>query len=93
MRRIAFAALLVVVVASCGYRPVFIDRPVVQPHFGGAPPRIAQIRGQGQSITFCREVSRSRCDVQTCKGRGLDLVTFSCSGANVARCEIGKGGC
>lgn len=92
MRRIVFTALLVLAVTSCGYRPAFVDRPVVQPHLGSVPPRAAQMMS-GQSLTFCREVGRSRCDVQTCKGRGLDLVTFSCNGAKVARCEVGKGGC
>ncbi|HYC88412.1 MAG TPA: hypothetical protein VEO54_04305 [Thermoanaerobaculia bacterium] len=91
MRRIIFAAVLFAFVASCGYRPVFIDRPVIQPSIGSVAPRIAQIKGhQG---TACREIGRSRCDLQTCKGRGLDLVTVSCGGAKVSRCELGKGGC
>ena len=91
MRRIVFAALLFVLVASCGYRPVFIDRPVIQPGFGSVPPRIAQMKGH--QLVACREIGRSRCDLQTCKGRGMDLVTVSCGGAKVSRCELGKGGC
>ena len=93
MRRIAIAALFFLALASCGYRPVYIDRPVVQPHLGSAPPRIAQIKPQGQSLTLCREISRSHCDTATCKGRAMDLVTLSCGGSKVSRCEIGKGGC
>ena len=93
MRRIVLAAAVFTALASCGYRPMVGDRPVVQPHFGGAPPRIAQIRGQGQSLTFCRETSRARCDTATCKGRAMDLVTYTCSGGRVTRCEIGRGGC
>jgi hypothetical protein len=93
MRRIATAALFFLALASCGYRPAFVDGPVVQPHLGSALPRIAQVKGQGQSLTLCREISRSHCDTATCKGRAMDLVTFSCSGSKVSRCEIGKGGC
>jgi hypothetical protein len=88
MRRIVVAALLFV---SCSYRPVLIDRPVIQPGFGSVPPRIAQMKGH--QVVACREVGRSRCDLQTCKGTAMDLVTLSCGGAKVSRCELAKGGC
>ena len=91
MRRIVFAALLAAVVVSCGYRPVFVERPVIQPSIGSVPPRIAQIKGH--QVVACREIGRSRCDVKTCKGTSMDLVTLSCGGAKVSRCELGKGGC
>ena len=93
MRRIVFTALLFLAVASCGYRPVFIDRPVIQPSIGSVPPRIDQLKKTGQSVTLCREIGRSRCDAKTCKGTAMDLVTLSCGGAKVSRCELGKGGC
>lgn len=91
MRRVGLTALLILALASCGYRPVFIDRPVIQPSIGSVPPRIAQIKGH--QVTVCREIGRSRCDLRTCKGSSMDLVTLSCSGATVSRCELGKGGC
>ena len=93
MRRIALLAVMFLFLASCGYRAVMVDRPPIQPSIGTVPPRIAQIRGHGQYVQVCREVGRARCDVQTCKGRGMDLVTLRCGTGMVSRCEIGRGGC
>jgi hypothetical protein len=94
MRRIALLAVMFLFLASCGYRAVLVDGPpIIQGGIGTAPPRIAQIRGHGHSLRLCREVGRARCDVQTCKGRGMDLVTLRCGAGMVSRCEIGRGGC
>jgi hypothetical protein len=93
MRRIALLAVMFLFLASCGYRAVMVDGPAIQGSIGTAPPRISQIRGHGQSVRLCREVGRSRCDVETCRGRGMDLVTLRCGGGTVSRCELGKGGC
>ena len=88
-----FGALVFLIVASCGYRPVYIDRPAVQPGVGSVPPRGGRLAPSGQQVRFCREVSRLYCDTVTCKGRGIDLVTYSCQGGRITRCELGKGGC
>ena len=93
MRRIVFAALLFFVVASCAYRPVYIDRSAVQGGIGATPVRVGRLAPSGQQIRLCREVSRLYCDAVTCKGRGIDLVTYNCQGEKVTRCELGKGGC
>ena len=91
MRRIGLTALLFLTLASCGYRAVYVDRPVIQPSIGSVPPRLGQIKGN--QVMVCREVGRSRCDRQTCKASSMDLVTLNCSGARVSRCELGTGGC
>ena len=94
MRRVLLLALLFVVCMSCFYRPAFVDgRPIAQSGIGSPPPKAAQMRGAGSGMQVCREISRSRCDAAQCKGKNLDLVTLSCSGAQVSRCELGKGGC
>jgi hypothetical protein len=92
MRRVVFAVAAFLVVASCGYRPVYIDRPAVQPGIGASPARTGRL-ATGQQVRFCREVSRLHCDTATCKGKGIDLVTYSCQGEKTTRCELGKGGC
>jgi len=68
MRRIVFAVLVFLIVASCGYRPVAIDRPAVQPGIGGSPARAGRMGPSGQEVRLCREVSRLHCDTDTCKG-------------------------
>ncbi|HUR79608.1 MAG TPA: hypothetical protein VM733_02505 [Thermoanaerobaculia bacterium] len=91
MRRLVILALLSL---SCSYRPTWVDRPAVQPGVGSTRPGIArQMRTGGQGVQLCRVVSRTRCAVETCKASGLDLVTLSCGGEKVTRCEVGKGGC
>jgi len=93
MRRVLPLALLFVLCSSCLHRPAFVDgRPVAQSGIGSPPPKVAQMHG-AKGMQVCREISRSRCDSVQCKGTNLDLVTLSCSGAQVSRCELGKGGC
>ena len=93
MRRIVFVALVFLILASCGFRPVYIDRPAVQPSIGSVAPRGGRLAPSGQQVRFCREVGRFHCDTSVCKGRGIDLVTYSCQGERITRCELGKGGC
>jgi hypothetical protein len=39
------------------------------------------------SVMPCREVSRSHCDVDQCRGAHMDYVTYQCKGTQpVARC-------
>lgn len=42
--------------------------------------------GRRGASTPCREVSRSRCSSEQCKGANMDLVTYQCSGSAVTRC-------
>jgi hypothetical protein len=91
MRRLVILALLSL---SCAYRPVGVERPTIQPGVGSVRPGIGRLmRTNGPGVRLCRVVSRTRCAVETCKGSGLDLVTLSCGGEQVTRCEVGKGGC
>ena len=98
MRRTVFIALLFVVIASCGYRPTYVDRPAVQPGIGSSPRagiggRAGTPGGGTQQVRACRVLSRQHCETATCKGKGMDLVTLSCQGEKITRCELGKGGC
>lgn len=95
MRRMILLAMLLAVLTSCYYRPVFVEgRPPVQTGVGSVPPKPSQqMRTGSRGVQYCREISRARCDVVTCKGKSLDLVTLSCGGSQVTRCELGKGGC
>lgn len=77
MRR---AVLILVVVLlflpACFYKPVYVD-PLSVP---------SMTRGGGTS-QVCREISRSRCAVDQCRGANMDYVTLHCNGGRaVNRC-------
>ncbi|HVE72702.1 MAG TPA: hypothetical protein VNI54_15160 [Thermoanaerobaculia bacterium] len=93
MRRIVFTALLFLAIASCAYRPTYVERPPIAPG-PGSRPEVQPVPGRGgQQLRACREISRTRCETATCKGNGFDLVTLNCSGEKLTRCELGKSGC
>jgi hypothetical protein len=88
MRRVLLTATSFLLLSSCLYRPVVVGegRTVIQGGLGSTPPpAIHKNRAE-----VCREISRSQCDVERCKG-ALDLVTLQCSGRQLTRCEVGKG--
>jgi hypothetical protein len=72
MRRISSVALLFFLFASCAYyRPVMVE--------GGGR--------RGAASVPCREVSRSRCNTDQCRGANMDLVTYQCAGTqSMTRC-------
>jgi hypothetical protein len=90
MRRLVILALLCL---SCSYRPTWIERPPIQPGVGSVRPAVGGMMHTGRALRLCKVVNRTRCAVETCKGRGLDLVTLDCGGERLTRCEVGRGGC
>jgi hypothetical protein len=86
MRRVSMLALLILLLSSCFYRPVFVDPSSM----GGLRPKLSQPRSGAQ---VCREVRRVKCDKVNCGADGRDLVTLNCAAGELTRCEIGKGGC
>jgi hypothetical protein len=85
------AILLLVLAASCFYRPTFVERHPGDVLSGGnrpgsvnpAPATPHAARG----VQPCVEIARRRCAVDTCKGANMDYVTLSCSGGKeVKRC-------
>lgn len=85
------AILLLVLAASCLYRPTWVERhPGDVLSRGNRPGTIdpapaSPVRARGSQP--CVETSRARCAVDTCKGTNMDYVTLSCSGGKeVKRC-------
>ena len=90
MRRIAFLALLILLVApACmSPRPVaFPDRPVIGR--ADVPGINTPPRPQPQQ---CREVARFRCDAR-CGGFKFDYVSMQCQGEGVKSYCQANGGC
>jgi hypothetical protein len=88
MRRVSMLAVLFFLFASCAARPAFVDGQSPAPAGPGTKPRMTGQPRAGGGTPVCREISRSRCDTAACKGANLDLVTLSCDGATVTRCEV-----
>jgi hypothetical protein len=86
MGRVVFAAVSFLFLSSCFYRPVFVDQSTI----GTPRPKLASSQ---RAASVCNEVRRVKCDTTHCKGANRDLVTLNCSGGQITRCEIGKGGC
>ena len=74
MRRAVFIlAVVLLFLPACFYKPVYVD-PL------SAPRRLGTAQG-------CREISRSRCAVDQCRGANMDYVTIHCNGGRaVNRC-------
>lgn len=53
--------------------------------------RPAYVEGPGGRSTPCREVSRSRCDAESCRGSNMDLVTYHCGTRSTTRCVANFG--
>ncbi len=67
MRRVVLIlAVVSLFLPACFYKPVYVD-PLSVP------------RRLGTSQT-CREISRSRCAVDQCRGANMDYVTIHCNG-------------
>jgi hypothetical protein len=84
MRRSLLLLATSLLVSSCySYRPVYV------------PDQSGALRGRlspGPS-RLCSEVSRSRCDVERCKGSNMDYVTLRCASGSLNRCVLNSKGC
>ena len=49
--------------------------------------------GQGGRSMPCREVSRSRCAADSCRGGNMDLVTYHCGGTRATTRCVANFGC
>jgi len=47
--------------------------------------------GRMGRATPCREVSRSRCAAESCRGANMDLVTYHCGTRSTTRCVANFG--
>jgi hypothetical protein len=88
MRHVLCVCALVLLSACYGSRPAIPGEPMRN---GGAslpgsmPQEAPRHMAAGQSV--CRELSRTRCAANECKGANMDYVTLSCSGGRkVNRC-------
>ena len=93
MRRLAFLALLILlIVAACVYPPRMVMPPDGKPQVGrtnapspGNPPR--------PQPPQCSEVARFRCDATRCPGFKYDYVSVQCPGDPVRSYCQANGGC
>jgi len=65
-RSVLVLAVVLLFLPACFSKPVYVDPLSVPRHVG-----ISQV---------CREVSRSRCAVDQCRGANMDYVTLQCNG-------------
>jgi hypothetical protein len=81
MRRAVIGlAVVALFLPACFYKPVYVD-PLTAP--SGA--RRAANGGGGAQV--CREISRTRCAADACRGANMDYVTLQCNGGRaVNRC-------
>ncbi len=77
MRRVVLIlAVVSLFLPACFYKPVYVDPLSV--------PSATRRAGFAQT---CREVSRSRCASDQCRGANMDYVTLHCNGGKaVNRC-------
>jgi hypothetical protein len=77
MRRSIFVfAIVLLFLAACFYRPVIVE-PSIAPRLGTS----------GRSA--CREIGRTRCASEACRGSNMDYVTVQCLGAApMHRCVV-----
>ena len=75
-RAVLILSVVLLFLPACFYKPVYVD-PLSVP----SPTRRV---GTSQ---VCREVSRSRCAADQCRGANMDYVTLHCNGGRaVNRC-------
>lgn len=75
-RTVLVLAVVLLFLPACFYKPVYVD-PLSVP---------SGTRRAGMSQT-CREISRSRCAADQCRGANMDYVTLHCNGGQaVHRC-------
>lgn len=65
-RAVLILAVVLLFLPACFYKPVYVDPLSVPRHLG--------------TSQVCREVSRSRCAVDQCRGANMDYVTLQCNG-------------
>ena len=70
MRRAVLILIVVLLyLPACFYKPVYVD-----------PLSVPSIGRQARMSQTCREISRSRCAVDQCRGANMDYVTLHCNG-------------
>lgn len=86
MRR-AFCVLTLLVLSACyGTRPPVVGEPSRRGALPGTMPEPTS-RVAAVARATCREISRTRCAAEACKGGNMDYVTLSCAGGEkVNRC-------
>ena len=77
MRRTVLILIVVLLfLPACFYKPVYVD-----------PLSVPSASRRTAPFQTCREVSRSRCAADQCRGANMDYVTLHCNGGKaVNRC-------
>lgn len=77
MRRAVLILIVVLLfLPACFYKPVYVD-----------PLTVPSMTGRIGTSSVCREISRSRCATDQCRGANMDYVTLHCNGGKaVNRC-------